>query len=214
MNLGPAASADDGRVNEIRPLARAARRSIRGAVRQRAEAAIHGHLCSIVALWRSRTVAAYEAADGEPDLASTIERLHRRGTTVALPLVDGERMWFRSAVPGGERMIGQLGISVPTDGRDLEVSELDAVVVPLVAFTQQGQRCGRGRAYYDRTFGPVVAADSGAVLIGVGFEAQRFDDLPLRDHDVDLDMMVTEVGVRHFDQPRRPISLSDETAVL
>ena len=65
----------------------------------------------------------------------------------------------------------------------------DVIVVPGLAFTADGRRCGQGAGWYDR-FLPGRRAD--CVTIGVGFSTQLVDDLPTDPHDVTLDLIVTD----------------------
>lgn len=66
---------------------------------------------------------------------------------------------------------------------------LDLVLVPGVAFTGDGGRLGNGLGYYDALLAKVR---HDAVLIGVGFQCQLFDTVPMARHDVYLDFIITE----------------------
>jgi len=46
--------------------------------------------------------------------------------------------------------------------------------------------------------GVLAVAASSPLLVGLAFECQRVDALPTRSHDVPLDRLVTEAGVRRF----------------
>ena len=50
---------------------------------------------------------------------------------------------------------------------------------------------GRGAGFYDR-----YLSGSAAHTVGVAFEAQRCSDVGARDHDVRLETIVTDLGVR------------------
>lgn len=70
----------------------------------------------------------------------------------------------------------------------------NALIVPLLAFDRNGYRLGYGGGFYDRTLeklrnaGPVLA-------IGLAFDAQICDALPVEDTDQQLDAVVTGSGV-------------------
>ena len=66
--------------------------------------------------------------------------------------------------------------------------ELDAVVVPLVAFDDAGRRLGYGGGNYDQLL-PRLRAD--AVVMGVAFDEQRVDVVPCEPHDVTLPRVVS-----------------------
>lgn len=65
----------------------------------------------------------------------------------------------------------------------------DVVIVPCVAFTRRGERLGQGGGWYDR-FLTEIRDD--CRTIGVGFAEQLVDDVPTEEHDVALDVIVTD----------------------
>lgn len=90
---------------------------------------------------------------------------------------------------------GALGILEPAPTRRAEgFDSNDLVVVPGLAFDVSGNRLGRGKAYYDRTFPPDSATSP--ILIGYGYEFQVLERVPHGDRDRRLDAIVTECEVR------------------
>lgn len=77
-------------------------------------------------------------------------------------------------------------------GKEVEPTDLDFVVVPGVGFDRQGGRLGNGQGYYDRL---LESARSDAPLVGLCYESQLFDEIPVDEHDVFMDKIVTENGV-------------------
>jgi 5-formyltetrahydrofolate cyclo-ligase len=71
--------------------------------------------------------------------------------------------------------------------------ELDLVMVPGTAFDARGGRMGQGKGYYDRLLAQVRPD---APLIGLAFECQMFDEIPVDAHDVFMDQVLTEA--RHY----------------
>jgi 5,10-methenyltetrahydrofolate synthetase len=69
----------------------------------------------------------------------------------------------------------------------------DVLLIPLVAFDAAGYRLGYGGGYFDRT---LAALDPRPLSVGVGFELARVADLQPAPHDIPLDRIVTEAGVR------------------
>ena len=66
----------------------------------------------------------------------------------------------------------------------------DVIVVPGVAFDVEGGRLGMGGGYYDRFLAQVSAP-----IVGLAFEMQLFDALPMSAHDQRVDLIVTELRV-------------------
>jgi 5-formyltetrahydrofolate cyclo-ligase len=69
--------------------------------------------------------------------------------------------------------------------------------MPLLGFDRQGTRLGYGGGYYDRT---LAALGKRPLLVGFAFALQEIDHIPREGHDVPLDIIVTEEGVRHFER--------------
>lgn len=178
---------------ERRAEGRRARQQVVGTARRNAERSIVEHLLSIE-LAPASSVALYVSDDGEPDLAAAACALRARGHEVALPVpderVDDATMQFRAWRRDDVLVPGRFDIPCPPE-RHATVP--DVVVVPLVRFDPFGARLGRGAGFYDRW----LAGDGRhARTIGVGFEAQRSSRLETHDHDVPLDIVVTELGIR------------------
>ncbi len=79
-------------------------------------------------------------------------------------------------------------VSLPED-EGLDPTWADVMVIPGVAFVLDGRRLGQGGGWYDR-FLPDRRAD--CTTIGVCFAAQLVDDLPTDQHDVVLDIVLTD----------------------
>ena len=65
----------------------------------------------------------------------------------------------------------------------------DIVIIPLLAFNKEGYRLGYGGGYYDRSFATCL---KGAFSIGVAYSFQEVSDLTVEEHDIPLDVVVTE----------------------
>ena len=72
------------------------------------------------------------------------------------------------------------------------VEELDLVMVPGVAFDRRGGRTGHGKGYYDKL---LEHALSKTPLIALAFECQLFPEIPMQDHDIFMDKVVTEAAI-------------------
>lgn len=82
----------------------------------------------------------------------------------------------------------------PNDGPAVRLMPGDLVVVPGVAFDEDGYRLGHGKGYYDRAF----AAELGdaPTLVGFGYEFQIVDAVPHDSRDRQMDAIVTDRKVR------------------
>jgi 5-formyltetrahydrofolate cyclo-ligase len=75
------------------------------------------------------------------------------------------------------------------------VVEPDIIIMPLLGFDARGTRLGYGGGYYDRT---LAAMSKTARLVGLAFAGQEVAEIPREGHDIPLDVIVTEAGVRQF----------------
>jgi 5-formyltetrahydrofolate cyclo-ligase len=96
---------------------------------------------------------------------------------------------------------GHYGIREPKADRLRVVppGEIDAVLVPAVAFDRRGYRVGYGGGYYDR-FLPKVPR---AVTIGAVFACQIVPEVPRDRFDVQVERIVTEEGIITPEDERR-----------
>jgi len=69
------------------------------------------------------------------------------------------------------------------------VEELDLIMVPGVGFDTRGARMGHGKGYYDKL---LEHARKDTPLVALAFECQMFEDIPVAEHDVFMDMVITE----------------------
>ena len=89
--------------------------------------------------------------------------------------------------------MGRFRIRMPkTSCQQIDLSEIDAVVVPGRAFDQKKNRIGRGFGFYDR-FLCVIPKET--TLIGLAFNFQVIDAVPVEEHDIPMDVIVTQSQV-------------------
>ena len=88
--------------------------------------------------------------------------------------------------------INKLNIKEPDPdyGTIINKNDLDVIIVPLLGFDEKRNRLGHGKGYYDR-----FLKDLKALKIGVAFEAQKLDAVCIDEHDIPLDLIITEKEV-------------------
>jgi 5-formyltetrahydrofolate cyclo-ligase len=153
--------------------------------------------CAIAELMRARTVALYAPLNTEVDPGEIARRLVAAGARVVWPRVLPEGRVLAFGVCDLQALVrGPLGaLEPPTSARNVALDEVEAVVMPGVAFSVDGLRLGRGGGYYDATLKRVPAD---ALRIGLGFDVQVVPSLPREPHDVPLDAVVTEARTLRF----------------
>lgn len=138
-----------------------------------------------------------------PDELSTREFLERWADRkhFFLPRVNGVNLeilpYDRSRLA-----LGAFHIEEPQGDDTADISSIELIVVPAVAYDRRGNRVGRGKGYYDR-----LLAQSRAAKVGVGYDFQLIDEeIPAEPHDVAVDMVITEnrrLVIHHLNKKSR-----------
>jgi 5-formyltetrahydrofolate cyclo-ligase len=80
-------------------------------------------------------------------------------------------------------------ISYPLDGKIGFDQEPDIILAPLLAFDEQGNRLGHGQGYYDQAL-TTLAKTKKIIVIGVAYECQKLDNIPVCDMDYTMDFIL------------------------
>ena len=139
-----------------------------------------------------RTFSMYWPIKGEPDLRPLMARLHRKGVTIALPLVETKAvpLVFRQWTPETKMVRGDWNIPVPS--ADANQVTPDIALAPLVGWDGEHYRLGYGGGYFDRT---LAVLDSALFKIGIGYATARLPTIYPQPHDIAMDLILTEDGV-------------------
>lgn len=151
-----------------------------------------GNFLEMSTFQSASVVACYIAIYGEVATDRIISRCWDEGKTVCVPAYERHSKKYDLAVMARNQnmTIGHMGISEPTDPEWISVEKVDLMVVPGLAFDRRGGRVGYGGGYYDR----LLKGMSG-VSAGLAFGFQVMDDVPVEEHDIRLDMVVTETEI-------------------
>ena len=140
---------------------------------------------SHLAVSGAKVIALYSPLVDEPLLWPLVEELSKR-MLVLLPKVEGDVMNFYSYDPLN-LVSGAFGIMEPKGGDTVLPHEIDVVLVPGVAFTKSGARMGRGKGFYDKY---LSQKEFRGLKIGVCYNEQIVDELPVEPHDVRMDSVI------------------------
>ena len=140
-------------------------------------------------LAEAQTIMAYYSLPDEVNTHALIDELVAEGKTVLLPKVTGaDTMELRRYTGRADLQEGAYHILEPVGEPFTDLSAIDLILVPGLAFDAAGHRLGRGRGYYDRF---LHSRDgSYCVKIGVCFDFQKVDEVPVDVHDIAMDKVV------------------------
>lgn len=139
----------------------------------------------------SWTIGTYMAFGMEVDTRPLFEMY----SSLAIPKMEGKGiMHFYRAASIDDLSPNSLGILEPTTCLE-EVTQVDVMIVPVVAYHREGYRLGMGGGYYDR-----YLTSHPCFTIGLAYTFQQCDTFDIKSHDVKLDMIITEKGVTVFNE--------------
>jgi len=120
----------------------------------------------------------------------------KKGKIVILPKVDRKhkKLILYKIDNINELQPGYMGILEPKPAADKKVSKeiLDFILVPGVAFDENGGRIGYGGGYYDRLISNIKNRPP---LVAVAYEEQIIKKVPLFKHDIKVDKIVTDTRI-------------------
>ncbi len=146
---------------------------------------------------RATQIMFYASFAGEVCTWAMMGRAMDEGKRVCLPRTDPVA---RGLTPVGVRRCGArivnltrgaYGISEPT-GPGVDPASLDLVCVPALAYDREGFRVGYGGGYYDRF---LEGLPGRTVTVGLGHSFQVLQRVPRGEHDLPVDVVVTEMEV-------------------
>lgn len=170
---------------EIRKKIKALRSMLSELERESAAAEVFARLEATAAFQMADRILMYHSL---PDELSTLSFLRKwkNDKRFFLPRVNGVNL---DILPYDESRLelGSFHIEEPQGDALVDPDEIELIVVPAVAYDRSGNRLGRGKGFYDR-----LLATTRATKIGVGYEFQLLDSLPAEEHDVPMDMVITQ----------------------
>ncbi len=139
------------------------------------------------------TVMLFASFRTEVDTIPIIRDALMQGKRVVLPKVDSAKkeLGLYNIRSVDELIPGFLGIPEPgvVEGRKVAPEELELIVMPGVAFDERGGRLGYGGGYYDRLGAGLRHRPP---LVAVAYEEQVISEVPVADHDIRVDKIVTD----------------------
>ncbi len=149
-------------------------------------------------VYKNTVFSAYEPMRSELDPRPLLAKIVAAGGRIVLPAIVDGRIVFRLHESGSKLVAGAFGTSEPAaTARELKP---DVLLVPLLAFDAKGGRLGYGKGYYDAAIAG-MRAERRVGAVGLAFEAQRFDEVPVTERDQRLDLILTEE--REYWAPRK-----------
>ena len=143
---------------------------------------------------RAETVMVYLNFKNEVDSLRMIEESYKAGKKVVIPYCVKETM---EIIPSElndietEIVKGKNGYLQAKREcvKPVPIEEIDLIVVPGIAFDKRCYRLGFGAGYYDRFLRKLNFEKP---TIGLCYDFQIIHSIPIEDHDIPLDFVITE----------------------
>lgn len=147
---------------------------------------------------KADTILMYYPYNNEAETFDLFEKALADGKKVAFPkteIIDGRAdLEFYEITDLSQFENGYKGIMEP-DYRKFSLKKFekdaDLCIAPGVSFDKNCARIGYGKGFYDRYLGK----HKSKCIIGIGFEEQITDEIPLEEDDIKMDMVITEKNI-------------------
>ena len=175
--------------DELRHRLRLGRAAVPASDRRHFAAAAVQHLISIPNVSNIQNIGLFASVRDEIDTRPVFEQLISMGKTVFFPRMQKSThaLTWGALASWDALVAGPMGIGQPQEAPS-DAQELDLIVVPGLGFGLNGGRLGYGAGWYDRTLELFHG-----VVVGLGFECQVLDGVPVEEHDHLVDWIVTEL---------------------
>ncbi|MFV9615561.1 MAG: 5-formyltetrahydrofolate cyclo-ligase [Gammaproteobacteria bacterium] len=183
---------------EIRQLKRAQRRLLSSSVQQQHSQALRQNIAKEKTWRNSQHIALYLANDSEIDPYLLFEHARFLGKNVYLPILAPLKNSLYFAPYDADKPLkrNRFNILEPVcqPAKWKTASQLDLLLLPLVAFDTQGNRIGMGGGFYDRTLAYMQHRRfwKKPTLVGLAHEIQKVGQLHSQSWDIPLDYIITE----------------------
>ena len=141
----------------------------------------------------AKTILFYVSTRSEVRTEQMIKDSLKLGKKVAVPSTDLEKHMLCSfELKDFEKELapGAFGIPEPKKGvcNEIPIEEIDLITIPGTAFDRKGDRIGYGKGFYDK----LLSSMKDVTTIGLAYDFQIVPQIPEEEHDVKVDMIVTE----------------------
>jgi len=141
----------------------------------------------------------YFAANNEVSIEAIIKTRLQKKLTTTFPVISSNQSMAMVNPENLKKLSkNKFNILEPVSGNEVLPMEHDMIIVPTVGVDKNGFRVGYGGGYYDRLLKPILDKKNRPLIIGLVYDFQLIDDLINEEHDIKLDVVVTEKQVINF----------------
>ena len=189
--------------NKVREICLKKRKSLTEEEHKKKSASITGHLFETEEFKKAQTVLLYAATKTEVQTEECIKSILAKGKRIILPYCysNSSEMGIAEIKDfSTDIRVGEYKMLEPVDEirNNFLKSDIQLIICPGVGFDKNGARLGRGKGCYDAF---IKELKEKAPIVGFAYQCQMLnEDLPFDYHDIPMDMIITEEGVKRFGQ--------------
>ncbi len=180
---------------QLRTHIQAMRLSVPSEVRAAAEREIMERLGKLAEFIDAKSILAYvgNAVHGEIQTHAILQNVLESGKLLALPRVAG---LLKAGILSLHHVLNintlvrsKWGILEPEQETDeVVLNDIGLIIIPGIAFDRSGGRLGTGGGFYDR----LLAGRICPTTVALAFDCQLVNAVPRQQHDVTIDIIITE----------------------
>ena len=138
---------------------------------------------------KGKVLGGYYPYNYEFDIIKILKKFEKKKYLITLPKIKNNfQMNFYNWSTRDPLTINQYGIPEPISNK---VKYPDILLVPLVAFDKYLNRVGYGGGFYDRYISKIKKKKR-IITIGLAYSFQKVKRIPVKNHDMKLDFIITE----------------------
>jgi len=147
---------------------------------------------------QSKVIFIYMDFKNEVMTSDLIKHMLSEKKRVVVPYTDTiSTVLIPSEITGeSDLKLNSFGYSEPKKVSPVNIEEIDLVIVPGLVFDKNLNRIGFGKGYYDRILNKLKAS---ARKVAVAHDFQVLEEIPAEEHDVKMDMIITEKSIMKRD---------------
>jgi 5-formyltetrahydrofolate cyclo-ligase len=138
----------------------------------------------------TKNILMYLSYGSEVMTFDTVNLALMTGMRVFVPYLFGREMEATEIHDLSELKLTDYGILEPIKREKVHKDDIDIVIVPGIAFDENGNRIGSGLGFYDK-----FLKNCNAVKIGIAFDFQIIDHIEPTKIDIPVDIIVTDKRV-------------------
>lgn len=150
----------------------------------------------------SNVILLFASFRNEVDTSKIFKYAIDAGKEVYYPKVFGKEMEFYRVESEDDFEAGRWGIREPKAEDEKKfipmLEERVCIIMPGAVFDRKGNRIGYGGGYYDKFLKKMGTFRFHKIGIGFACQVVDIENFPKEEHDVTLDMLVTEIGLLEY----------------